>query len=135
MAVVKSSSSFAIACTTERLYWLEVEPKSGATHIFSVDYDGLVKKIIASGSSSRHALGVFGNLMYVFDNGSTSVNEMNVFNGKISRKIMVQDGLYYSLTIVDSSLQPVYGVVSFNDGNIDGFISISYKILPIPGYC
>ena len=109
MAVVRNSSSFAIACTAERFYWLEVETKSDATHIFSVDYDGLMKEKIARGSFNRHLLGVFGNLMYVFDNSSTSVNEMSVFNGKISRKILVQDGLYYSLTIVDSSLQQWYG--------------------------
>ena len=109
MAVVSNSFSFAIACTAERIYWLEVERKSGATNIFSIDYDSLVKEKITSGSFNRHLLGMFGNVMYVFDNGSTSLNEINMFNGEISRKILVQDGLYYSLTIVDSSLQAVYG--------------------------
>ena len=109
MAVVRNSSSFAIACTAERVYWLDLERECGATHIFSVDYEGLMKEKIASGSFNRHLLRVFENLMYVFDNGSTSVNEINVFNRKISRKILVQDTLYYSLTIVDSSLQQVFG--------------------------
>ena len=110
VAVVRSSSPFAIACTAVRVYWLEDETKSDINSIFSVDYDGLMKEKIASGSFSRYLLGVFGNLMYVFDNSSTSLNEMNVVNGKISRKILVQDDLYYSLTIVDSSsLQQLFG--------------------------
>jgi hypothetical protein len=103
------SKSYAIAVdsTKKRVYWLENEIQSGVHHIFSSDYNGLDQKTIARGLLNDYSLGVLGDSLYYLKNDLFYVYEMNVSNGTISRKILVDNNTYYDdLVVVHSSIQP-----------------------------
>ena len=102
--LVRKTPSFAIVCIKKRVYWLE--QRSGATRIFSTDYTGWSKTLIATGFFSKDLLGVFGNLIYFLESNSTSLNEMNISSKNIKREVsLVPRNPYLSMIVVDSSLQ------------------------------
>ena len=132
--LVKNSSSFAIVCVKRRLYWLE--QKSGATRIFSIDYDGGSKTLIRTGFFNKDLLGVFGNLIYFLDLNSTSLNEMNISSQNIHREVSLeQRHPYLSMISVDSSSQARGKLqISKNCGEMTGFRCDSgEKIKYMPG--
>ena len=83
------------------VYWLEVESKSNATKILSIDFHGEFNKTIQiQSSSNKYLLGGFGNLIYFLEKDLTSLNEINILKHNKSRKIVVQRHFYLSMTIV-----------------------------------
>jgi hypothetical protein len=105
MLANRNVSKFIVDCTKKRVYWLE--NRTGVHRIFSTDYNGVDRKIIGNGSLNDYSLGVLGDSLYYLNNDLFHINEMNVFNGDISRKIPVDRNSYYDdLVIVHSSIQP-----------------------------
>ncbi|CAB4028500.1 Hypothetical predicted protein, partial [Paramuricea clavata] len=107
MLANRNISRFIVDCTKKRVYWLE--NRTSVHRIFSTDYNGLDRKIIVNGLLNDYSLGVLGDSLYYLNNDHDLlyINEMNVFNGNISRKILVDNKTYYDdLVIVHSSIQP-----------------------------
>ena len=91
-------------CRKKRVYWLEYF--SSIHYIKSIDYGSKEKKIVATGQFNRNLLGVLGDSLYFLDTSIYRINEMNVSNGNISRKILVDRRTYYDLVLVEKSVQP-----------------------------
>ena len=88
-------------CHKKRVYWLEY-----SIRIKSLDYGGKERRTVTDGQFSRNILGVLGDLLYFLDTNIYRINEMNVSNGNISRKILVDRRTYYDLVLVEKSIQP-----------------------------
>ena len=86
------------------MYWLEYF--SSIHYIKSADFGGQGKKIITEGRFNKYLLGVLGDSLYFLDTSIYRINEMNVSNGNISRKILVDRNTYYDLVLVQKSVQP-----------------------------
>ena len=86
------------------MYWLEYV--SSIHYIKSADFGGQGKKIITKGRFNKYLLGVLGDSLYFLDTNIYRINEMNVSNGNISRKILVDTRTYYDLVLVEKSVQP-----------------------------
>ena len=85
--------------TNKRVYWIE-----GNRHIFSSDYDFQQLKSIRNGSFRRYVLAISGDSLYFQNAGVFSINQMNISNGNIVRRILVDKG-YNDLIVLHSSLQ------------------------------
>ena len=86
------------------MYWLEYF--SSIHYIKSADFGGQGKKTITEGQFNSNLLGVLGDSLYFLDTSKYRINEMNVSNGNISRKILVDRRTYYDLVLVEKSIQP-----------------------------
>ena len=91
-------------CRKKRVYWLEYF--SSIQYIKSADFGGEAKKTITEGQINKYLLGVLGDSLYFLDTNIDRINEMNVSNGNISRKILVDRRTYYDLVLVEKSVQP-----------------------------
>ena len=91
-------------CRKKRVYWLEYF--HSIHYIKSIDYGSKEKKIVATGQFDSNLLGVLGDSLYFLDTSIYRINEMNVSNGNISRKILVDRNTYYDLVLVEKSVQP-----------------------------
>ena len=91
-------------CRKKRVYWLEYF--SSIHYIKSSDFGGQGKKSITEGRFNEYLLGVLGDLLYFLDTNIYRINEMNVSNGNILRKILVDRRTYYDLVLVEKSVQP-----------------------------
>ena len=98
------SAAIQLDCRKRRVYWLAYFRSIG--HIKSCNYSGGEKKNITSGLLNRNILGVFGDSLYFLNMSEYRINEMNVSNGNISRKILAEKGDYQQLLVVDKSVQP-----------------------------
>ena len=85
-------------CSKKRVYWLVMEYSRRIGHIKLCNYRGGEKKTITSGSINRNLLGVFGDSFFFLNT--------NVSNRNNSRTILVEQGNYQDLLVVDNSLQP-----------------------------
>ena len=93
-------------CRKKRVYWLVMEYSLSIGHILSCNYRGEGKETITSGSIHRNLLGVLGDSLYFLNTNEYRINEMNVSNRNISRTILVEQGNYQDLFVMDKSLQP-----------------------------
>ena len=91
-------------CRKKRVYWLEYF--SSIQYIKSADFGGQGKITITEGRFNEYLLGVLGDSLYFLDTSIYRINEMNVSNGNISRKILVDRNTYYDLVLVQKSVQP-----------------------------
>ena len=91
-------------CPKRRVYWLAYFRSIG--HIKSCNYTGGQKKDITSGPLNRNVLGVLGDSLYFLNTSEYRINEMNVSNGNISRKILVERGGDYQVLVAVKSVQP-----------------------------
>ena len=96
--------SIKLDCRKKRVYWLEYF--SSIQYIKSADFGGQAKKTITEGKFNKYLLGVLGDSLYFLDTNIYRINEMNVSNGNISRKILVDRTTYYDLVLVKRSVQP-----------------------------
>ena len=65
-------------------------------------------KAITRGTFNRYLLGVFRDSLYFLVKKNLShINQMNISNGNISHRILVNKIHYYDLIVVDSSVQPM----------------------------
>ena len=98
----REAYTIVIACAFRRIYWLEKHNHSRVNHIYSSDYRGQHLKNITNGSLNHYTLGVVGDLLYFHNHDRFYINEMNVLNGQISRRIQLQEkySYYFNLTIV-----------------------------------
>ena len=96
--------SIKLDCRKKRVYWLEYF--SSIQHIKSADFGGQGKITITEGKFNKYLLGVLGDSLYFLDTEVYSINEMNVSNGNVSRKILVDRRTYYDLVLVEKSVQP-----------------------------
>ena len=91
-------------CRKKRVYWLDYF--SSIQYIKSSDFRGQGKKTITEGRFDGSLLGVLGDSLYFLDTSKYRINEMNVSNGNISRKILADRRTYYDLVVVEKSVQP-----------------------------
>ena len=96
--------SIKLDCRKKRVYWLEYF--SSIQYIKSADFGGHAKKTITEGKFNKYLLGVLGDSLYFLDTNIYRINEMNVSNGNISRKFLVDRTTYYDLVLVEKSVQP-----------------------------
>jgi capsid portal protein len=85
--------------TNKRVYWIEENQ-----YIFSSDYDFQQLKSIRNGSFRPYVLAISGDSLYFQNAGVFSINQMNISNGNIVRRILVDKG-YNDLIVLHSSLQ------------------------------
>ena len=91
----------------KRVYWFSYHDKSNH-NISSCDYEGKDMKAITRGPFNQRVLGVFRDSLYFLVKKSLyHINQMNISNGNISHRILVNDIDYYDLIVVDSSVQPM----------------------------
>jgi len=90
-------------CHKKRVYWLKY---SSWSNIKSCDYGSKKKETIASGPFHSRLLGVLGDSLYFLNTIEYRINVMNVSNGNISQKILVDNADYKDLLAVDKSVQP-----------------------------
>ena len=107
--VTLASGFFSIAVeldySEKRVYWISYK---GSYKISSCDYEGKDMKAIATGSFNEYLLGVFRDSLYFLVKKKLShINQMNISNGNISHRILVNKIAYYDLIVVDSSVQPM----------------------------
>ena len=88
-------------CRKKRVYWLEYSRR-----IKSLDYGGKERRTVTDGHFNEYLLGMLGDSLYFLDTNTYRINEMNVSNGNISRKILVDWRTYYDLVLVEKSVQP-----------------------------
>ena len=88
-------------CRKKRVYWLEY-----SSRIKSLDYGGKKRRTVTEGQFNEYLLGVLGDSLYFLDTNIYRINEMNVSNGNISRKILVDRRTYFDLVLVEKSVQP-----------------------------
>ncbi len=89
----------------KRVYWFSYNSNYP---ISSCDYEGRDRKAITSGPFNRNLLGVFRDSLYFLVKKSLyHINQMNISNGNISHRILVNKIDYYDLIVVDSSVQPM----------------------------
>ena len=88
-------------CHKKRVYWLEY-----SNSIKSLDYGGKQKKTITKGPFHSRLLDVMGDSLYFLNTNEYRINVMNISNGKISRKIPIDNANYQDLLLVDESVQP-----------------------------
>ena len=91
----------------KRVYWFSYQ-KSNNYLISSCDYKGNDTKAITSGPFKRDLLGLFRDSLYfLVKKNLYHINQMNISNGNISHRILVNQMNYYDLIVVDSSVQPM----------------------------
>ncbi len=65
-------------------------------------------KAITRGTFNEDVLGVFRDSLYfLVKKNLYHINQMNISNGNISHRILVNKIDYYDLIVVDSSVQPM----------------------------
>ena len=88
-------------CRKKRVYWLEY-----SSRIKSLNYGGKERRTVTDGQFNDNLLGVLGDSLYFLDTNVYRINEMNVSNGNISRKIPLdRRTYYYDLVLVEKSVQ------------------------------
>ena len=85
--------------TNKRVYWIEE-----IQYIFSSDYDFQHVKSIRNGLFRPYMLTISGDSLYFQNAGVFSINQKNISNGNIVRRILV-DKAYNDLIVLHSSLQ------------------------------
>ena len=105
---VVSRSAVELDYSKKRVYWFSYH-KSNNYLISSCDYEGRdTKASITSGPFNRYLLGVFRDSLYFLAKYNLyHINQMNISNGNISHRILVNKINYYDLIVVDSSVQTV----------------------------
>ena len=104
---VASWSAVQLDYTKQRVYWFR-SLSSNYYNISSYDYKGKDMKAITSGPFNEYILGVFRDSLYFLVTKNLShINQMNISNGNISHRILVNKIDYYDLIVVDSSVQPM----------------------------
>ena len=99
------SCSITLDYTTKRVYWIH-QDGNYFSYIFSSDYDFQDQKNIRNGSFRVHILAIFGDSLYVQNDGGFYINKINVSNGNIVRSILYNKP-YNDLIVLHSSLQPM----------------------------
>ncbi len=98
--------------------------------ISSCDYDGKNKKSITRGTFNVFLLRVFRDSLYfLVKNNQYHINQMNVSNGNIYRSILVNKTDYYDLLVVDSTLQPMGKLLSYNKLILECSVQLSQRVL------
>ncbi len=100
-------SAVELDYSKKRVYWFSYH-KTNSYLISSCDYEGRDTKAITSGQFNRYLLGVFRDSLYFLVRKSLfHINQMNISNGNIFHRILVNQINYDDLIVVDSSVQPM----------------------------
>ena len=100
-------SAVELDYSKKRVYWFR-SLRSNYHDISSCDYKGKDMKAITSRPFNRYLLGVFRDSLYfLVMKNLYHINQMNISNGNISHRILVNKIDYYDLIVVDSSVQPM----------------------------
>ena len=104
---VSSWSAVELDYSKKRVYWFSY--KSNYVYLISsCDYEGRDTKAITIGPFNRYLLGVSRDSLYfLVKKNLYHINQMNISNGNISHRILVNKIDYYDLIVVDSSVQPM----------------------------
>ncbi len=102
-----ASDTVELDYTKKRVYWFS-SLRSNYYDISSCNYKGKDMKAITRGPFNEGVLGVFRDSLYfLVKKNLYHINQMNISNGNISHRILVNKIDYYDLIVVDRSVQPM----------------------------